>query len=153
RADAHLVTTGLGPVYDGIGHLLTTPEDLVPAIAMALYAGLRGPRAGRRALFLLPPAWLLGGLVGLWMPATIAFPFATISFLALGVLVALDLSLPAWGVAGLAIALGLAHGFMNGAAFAGAGSGVRGLIGIAFALFVVVALASALVVGLERPWK
>lgn len=24
---AHLVTTGMGPVYDGIGHLLLTPED------------------------------------------------------------------------------------------------------------------------------
>ena len=138
RADAHLVTTGLGPVYDGIGHLLTTPEDLVPALALALYAGLRGPRAGRRALFLLPPAWLLGGLVGLRSPMTIAFPLAAISFLVLGILVALDL---------------LADGFLNGAALAGADSGVRGLIGIAVALFVVVALAAALVVALERPWK
>jgi hypothetical protein len=42
NAAAHLVTTGMGPVYDGIGHLLLTPEDLVPALAMALYAGLRG---------------------------------------------------------------------------------------------------------------
>ena len=42
NAAAHLVTTGMGPVYDGIGHLLLTPEDLVPAVAMALYAGLRG---------------------------------------------------------------------------------------------------------------
>ena len=28
-AEAHLVTTGLGPVYDGLGHLLVTPEDLL----------------------------------------------------------------------------------------------------------------------------
>jgi len=153
RADAHLVTTGLGPVYDGIGHLLTTPEDLVPALALALYAGLRGPRAGRRALFLLPPAWFLGGLVGLRSPMTIAFPLAAISFLVLGILVALDLPLPVWAVAAIAIAIGLAHGFLNGAALAGADSGVRGLIGIAVALFVVVALAAALVVALERPWK
>ena len=32
-AAAHLVTTGMGPVYDGIGHLLLTPEDLVALIA------------------------------------------------------------------------------------------------------------------------
>ena len=38
---AHLVTTGLGPVYDGIGHLVMTPKDLIPALAIALFAGLR----------------------------------------------------------------------------------------------------------------
>ena len=47
-AAAHLVTTGMGPVYDGIGHLLLTPEDLVPVLALALYAGLRGAADGRR---------------------------------------------------------------------------------------------------------
>ena len=36
-ASAHLVTTGLGPVYDGIGHLVMTPEDLIPALAIALF--------------------------------------------------------------------------------------------------------------------
>jgi hypothetical protein len=54
EAMAHLVTTGMGPVYDGIGHLLLTPEDLVPALAMALYAGLRGKAPGRRADLRLP---------------------------------------------------------------------------------------------------
>lgn len=153
RAEAHLVTTGLGPVYDGIGHLLASPEDLIPALALALCAGLRGPRSGRRALFLLPPAWLAGGLVGLSMPGSASFPVPAISFLALGVLVAADLPLPAWAVAALATGLGVAHGFMNGAALAGAGSGVRGLIGIAAALFVVVALVLGAVVALQRPWK
>ncbi len=52
-AGAHLVTTGMGPVYDGIGHLLLTPEDLIPAMAVALYAGLRGKDPGRQTLFLL----------------------------------------------------------------------------------------------------
>ena len=56
-ASAHLVTTGLGPVYDGIGHLVMTPEDLIPAPAIALFAGLRGATPGRRAFFVLPLAW------------------------------------------------------------------------------------------------
>ena len=56
EAAAHLVTTGMGPVYDGIGHLLLTPEDLIPVFAIALYAGLRGRTPGRRALFFLPLA-------------------------------------------------------------------------------------------------
>ena len=153
RAEAHLVTTGLGPVYDGIGHLLASPDDLIPVAALALYAGLRGPKPGRRALFLLPPAWLAGGLCGLVVRGAPSFPVSALSFLALGALIASDLPLPAWAVALLAVALGLAHGFMNGVAFAAAGAGVRPLLGIAATLFAVVALIAAAVITLEHPWK
>ena len=34
---AHLVTSGLGPVYDGILHLFSTPEDLLPVLALSLH--------------------------------------------------------------------------------------------------------------------
>jgi hydrogenase/urease accessory protein HupE len=153
RADAHLVTTGLGPVYDGIGHLLLTPEDLVPALALALYAGLRGPRAGRRALFTLPAAWLAGGLAGLRMSAPVGLPLATISFLLLGVLVAADLDLSDRAIAAIAAGLGLVHGFLDGAGLSGAASGALGLVGITVALFVGVALATACVVAIEHSWK
>ena len=80
-AAAHLVTTGMGPVYDGVGHLLLTPEDLVPVFALSLYVGLRGPASGRRALFLLPIVWLVGGLLGTLMGSEPAFPAAAGSFL------------------------------------------------------------------------
>lgn len=150
-AAAHLVTTGMGPVYDGIGHLLLTPEDLVPAIAFALFAGLRGAAEGRRAMFLLPVAWLTGGLIGLRVSATPAFPVPAASFMVLGTLVAADLRLPANGVAVLAVVLGLVHGVLNGTALR-QGAGGLGLLGIMAALFVLVALASAFVVSLERPW-
>ena len=39
---AHLMTTGLGPFYDGLAHLFVTPEDLLPVLALSLAAGLRG---------------------------------------------------------------------------------------------------------------
>ena len=39
--EAHLVTTGLGPYYDGIGHLLITPQDLLPLLALA-FLGFTG---------------------------------------------------------------------------------------------------------------
>ena len=39
--EAHLVTTGLGPVYDGIGHLVLSPEDWVPVLALGLFVGLK----------------------------------------------------------------------------------------------------------------
>jgi hypothetical protein len=39
----------MGPIYDGLLHFLTSPEDLVPVLALALFAGLRGVRYGREA--------------------------------------------------------------------------------------------------------
>src|SRR5215467_5523690 len=56
RADAHLNSTGMGPVYDGMLHFVLSPEDLIPVLALALLAGLRGAPYGRRALFALPIA-------------------------------------------------------------------------------------------------
>lgn len=151
RADAHLVTTGLGPVYDGIGHLLLTPEDLVPILALALYAGLRGARAGRFALFVLPVAWLAGGLLGLRFGGATSAPLPALSFILLGLIVAADAKLPDAAVAALACGLGLVHGFLNGPALSGTGPGALGLVGIAAVGFVMIALASALVVSLKAP--
>ena len=94
-ARAHLVTTGLGPLYDGITHFLVSFEDLLPVIAMSLLAGLNGPQAGRRALFVLPVAWLLGGLAGYAAGVAPAGAWLTaVSALVLGALVAADRRLP-----------------------------------------------------------
>ena len=150
-ASAHLVTTGMGPVYDGIGHLLLTPEDLVPVLALALYAGLRGASQGRRALFLLPLAWFAGGLGGLMVNGLPSSPISALSFLILGVLVAADLPMGPNAVSALVTGLGLIHGFFNGAALKD-GAGTPGLLGIMAMIFVLVALASAFVVSLRRPW-
>jgi hydrogenase/urease accessory protein HupE len=151
RAAAHLVTTGMGPVYDGIGHLLLTPEDLVPVLAIALYAGLRGAVAGRRTMFLLPFAWFVGGLAGSAVNAATSIPIPAISFVVLGGLVAADLCMPAAAVSGLAIVLGLIHGFLNGTALKD-GASTIGLLGVMTMLFVLVTLASALVVSFRKPW-
>ena len=151
-AEAHLVTTGLGPVFDGIGHLFLTLEDLLPALALALFAGLRGASAGRWALFLLPAAWLAGGMIGLITGAGLPTWVTVASFLILGGLVAADARLTRRWLVALAIVLGLLHGSMNGAAMAEARLGLLGLLGITAAVFVLVALAAGLVVSLRRPW-
>jgi len=151
NAAAHLVTTGMGPVYDGIGHLLLTPEDLVPALAVALYAGLRGRAPGRRALFFFPLAWLIGGFIGLAANTMPTFPVSAFSFLLVGILIAADLRLPDNAFTVLAIAVGIMHGFFNGIALK-AGLGGLGLLGIMSALFVLVAIVSAFVVSLKPPW-
>lgn len=152
-AHAHLVTTGLGPVYDGISHLFLSFDDLLPVVAMALLAGLNGPTAGRRALFTLPAAWLAGGVAGsLSAAAFLPAGVPALSFLALGILTAADLTLAPAVVTALALALGLVHGWLNGAAIVAAGREASGLVGISSAIFVLVALISARVVSLQRPW-
>ncbi len=150
-AAAHLVTTGMGPVYDGIGHLLLTPEDLVPAMAVALYAGLRGKEPGRRALFFFPLAWLIGGFAGLLVNYNPGYSLSVLSFLLLGALIAADLRMPAHIFTLLAVAVGAMHGFFNGIAMR-SGPGVSGLLGIAATLFVLVAIGSAVVVSLQATW-
>jgi hydrogenase/urease accessory protein HupE len=148
---AHLVTTGLGPVYDGIGHLVMTPEDLVPALAIALFAGLRGAAPGRHALFVLPLAWFVGGLLGVFVEGLPTMPVAGISFLILGVLVAADLNLSQRLFTAVVIVVGLVHGLLNGVALKES-AGILGLIGIMATLFVIVAIVSATIVSLKKPW-
>lgn len=150
-AAAHLVTTGMGPVYDGIGHLLLTPEDLVPVIAVALLAGLRGKNSGRQALFFLPVAWLAGGFAGLMTNGEPIIVMPAFSFLILGGLIAADLRLPDNITTAVVTAVGLTHGFYNGTAMAG-GPRVSGLLGIAAILFTLIAIVSAFVVSLQAAW-
>ena len=151
--DAHLVTTGLGPVYDGIGHLLVTPHDLIAVVTLCLLAGLRGPTHARRVLFWLPLVWFLAGsIVGSWFDGFGTLPFAAISFIVLGLLVAADVRINPLGISVLAIVLGTFHGLDNGVAMR-AGARLMGLGGITVALFVVVAISSAIVLSQQRPWN
>ena len=151
-AEAHLVTTGLGPVYDGLLHFALTPEDLVPALALALLAGLRGAAHGRRALFVLPAAWLLGGLLGLAAHGGMRPALTSISFVLLGALVAADARLPLYATTMLAALLGLFHGYLNGTAMAQPGLGTLGLLGIGVAVFTLVAVAASFVAPLRAAW-
>jgi urease accessory protein len=149
---AHLNTTGMGPVYDGLMHFVLSPEDLVPVLALALFAGLRGTAYGRRALFVLPAAWLLGGLIGLAAPTSVTPILTSFSFLLFGGLVAADAKLSLRAITALAALLGLVHGFLNGTAMGQPGVGAVALLGLVCAVFVIVALTTAFVVSLRWPW-
>ncbi|MEN8751194.1 MAG: HupE/UreJ family protein [Desulfobacterales bacterium] len=152
-ADAHLVSTGLGPIYDGISHVLLSMDDLLPILAMALLAGLNGPVAGRRTLFALSVSWLAGGLFGYWsglnfLPGAIV----CVSFLVLGGLTAADRRLSPNLVMALAVCLGVSHGWLNGVAISQAKLDILGLAGITATIFVLVALVSAGVVSIRINW-
>jgi hydrogenase/urease accessory protein HupE len=152
RVEAHLNSTGMGPVYDGLLHFLLSPEDLIPVVALALFAGLRGAAYGRRALFVLPSAWLFGGLVGLSSTTNANTIVAAISFLLLGGLVAADAQLSLRATTVIAALLGLVHGYLNGAGMGQPGVGAVALVGLVFIVFVLVAFCAAFVVRLRWPW-
>jgi hydrogenase/urease accessory protein HupE len=152
-AEAHLNATGMGPVYDGLAHFAMSPDDLVPVLALALLAGLNGADAARRALFVLPAAWLAGCLLGMNTPAVDAgSAWAAINFLILGGLVVADAKLSPRVLTALAVVLGLAHGYPNGSGLGRSGQSFVAMLGLTSAAFVTIALASAFVVRLRAHW-
>ncbi|MFO1393804.1 MAG: HupE/UreJ family protein [Steroidobacteraceae bacterium] len=152
-AEAHLNSTGMGPVYDGLSHFAMSPDDLVPVLALALLAGLRGADAARRALIALPAAWLTGCLLGMNAPAVhVGSAWAALNFLVLGGLVVADAKLSPRVLAALAVVLGLAHGYLNGSGLGRSGQAFVAVLGLASAVFVTIALVSAFVVRLRAHW-
>lgn len=152
-ADAHLVSTGFGPFYDGVTHLALSPDDLLAVLAIAPLSGLCGARHVRAVLFTLPTAWVVAGWLGLRRAMEVSAPVAnTLSFLVVGALVAADRKWSWSLVVGLALALGLLHGFLNGTAMAQAAGGVMALVGMATTIFVIVAIVAGLVVSLRAAW-
>ena len=153
-AQAHLVNSGLGPFYDGALHLLMSPGDLLGLIAISLLAGLRGPKAGRWTVVALPVAWLVAGVVGLQTSLTVELVWlGTLSFLVLGVLVALDAKVSPVLLACLAAAYGGLHGLLNGSTLAATGASTSTLFGIVMAAWMLALLTTAAVVPLRAMWS
>ena len=80
-----------------------------------------------------------------------ALPVSAISFFILGVLVAADLKLSQKTFAAIVVVVGFVHGVLNGVALK-EGAGILGLLGIMATLFVIVAIVSAFIVSLRKPW-
>jgi hypothetical protein len=149
-ASAHLVSSGLGPVYDSVLHLLMSPEYLALVLGVAIWSGLKGARHGRWALFVLPAAWLVGAFVG---PAAVGIPASIIVAIAcvgLGGLIAADLSLPLSATIAVAASIGFFAAAMHAAAESS--SHLPGLLGVTAAIFVLMALVSSLIVPVRILW-
>lgn len=152
-AHAHLVQTGFGDFYDGIAHVAATPADLLVVLALALLAGQRGTGAARYAVLALPAAWFAGGIVGAHWPSVAAMPLlTTLSFATTGALVALNARVRDAGVAALAIAAGILHGFANGATMTPADVGYLAMGGAVSAIFFLTVVVSAHVTALPAGW-
>ncbi|OWW04596.1 hypothetical protein ATY81_00995 [Rhizobium sp. R72] len=152
-ASAHLVDTGLGPVYDGIAHFSMSPEAILPVVALGVLAGLRGLAHARIAVLFLPLAWTAFGLVGMRLgPLAINPAYEGLPLLILGCLAAADVKIPAWTTVSLAILLGSFEGFIFGSAYAAGRDGLSAIIGSAGLVFVLIALVSAAVLKAKWDW-
>ena len=108
---------------------------------------------GRRALFTLPLAWLLGSLVGLNAAASSSGTLgAALWFMFMGSLVLANarISLPV--TTGLAALLGLFHGALNGSGLGLSLPAVIATLGVAAGVFVLVAVVAAFISQLRAHW-
>jgi urease accessory protein len=150
-ADAHLVSTGAGPFYDGTAHFFLTFEEILPVIALSLFAGLRGPRYGRWMIIVLPLCWIIGGILGLSKNVPLStFNIAGFVMLITGALLATDSKLSIKLVIGITALFGLLLGFLNGIGMQN--GSILEIIGSATAAFIIAVLCAALAVALNHGW-
>ncbi len=156
HAEAHLVSTGLGPVVDGVGHFVLSPEEVLSVIALALLAGLRGPPAVRAMIWTLPLAWIIGGLAGVWVARDELWSYVppALLLIALGVCVAVDRPMKGRILVTVGALTGVVLGFLDGIAMSGAGAGTAllHLGGVVLAVGAIVAVPAALVAWLHQSW-
>lgn len=152
-SDAHLVTTGAGPFYDGSAHFFVTFGEILPVIALSLFAGLRSTRSARWTLAILLLGWVSGGFIGrFFLVSETPFAFQAILLLGTGILLASDWkisSLSTWIISGvIAISLGI----WNGSAMEAAGGGMLAVLGSAVSALIVAVFSMALAVKLSEGW-
>ena len=98
-------------------------------------------------------AWLLGGLLGLTVAASNGNAIlSALWFLLLGGLLAADAKLSLRAITALAALLGIYHGYLNGTGMGEFETAAVALLGLVFAVFVLIALSAAFVVRLRAHW-
>jgi hypothetical protein len=153
-AAAHLVTTGLGPFYDGMLHQAASLPDMLAVAALALLAGSAGARQARAVVLTLPIAWLAAGAIVLLLPIHGDKTWLEIAALiGLGGALAAAYAPSPYVAAGLAIAVAFLSAIADAAsADATPAPGLAGLAGAALVLFVFSTLVAALAFSLKPAW-
>lgn len=150
---AHLTPTGYGPWGDGMARLLLQPTELLLVIALVLLAVQSGRASADRVLWLLPLTWLLGGLIGLNLPAELLQAVACTAVLAAtGLLVALGVRLRARVLLPLVALLAAAFALVAGSALAGHSGALQALLGETVAIAVLATLLSQLLAPPHPRW-
>lgn len=154
-ANAHLMATGMGPVFDGISHFGLSPEDFLPAIALGVFAGLRGPAHSRLSLASIALFWLAGGMAAMMGFALSDLVLSSITaalFMLIGILLAANVSLPPLLCAGLGAGLGLVRGMADMSGVEESVVHILSLLGMTASVFSIFAIAASLTIPLKRVW-
>jgi len=154
-AQAHLVVTGMGPLYDGVSHFALSPEDFLPVIALGFFAGLRGPRHARSLSWMIPVSWFVGGILAtmtLTPPAITLSATTAVLFLLAGGLLAANPELSIAACVGLGATLGIVRGMADLAEASNDRAHLLTLLGMCVAIFLVSALAASVTLPLRRLW-
>lgn len=154
-ASAHLMATGMGPVFDGISHFGLSPEDFLPVIALGFFAGLRGPAHSRMSLGAVTLAWFAGGLAamsGFALPDLALSSLTAALFMLIGILLAANIGLPTALCAFLGASLGLVRGMADLSGVEESITHALSLLGMTASVFAVFAIAASLTIPLKRLW-
>lgn len=147
-AHAHLVQSGLGSFYDGLLHPLVSVGELLPLLALALWAGLRGAGHARWLVLSVPLAWLAGyELAGPSPPGRAVLLAVAAAGVVLGLLAAANARVPRAWLLTAGILVGLAHGFALGAESSGLGA-----LGSALTVGCLLAILAGEVAALRVEW-
>jgi hydrogenase/urease accessory protein HupE len=154
-AQAHLVTSGAGPFFDGVAHFFVSLDDLLVVVAFSLLSGLLGKTAARGLVLVLPLAWFVGMVLGLSLADWIDGSGWATSFTLLvgGLLLSLSPKLPTWGIVTVAGLIGLLHGSWNGAAMRATETSAIASLGIVTAAGIVALVLSATAVSVKQSWQ
>jgi hypothetical protein len=151
---AHLAPTGLGPWGDGMARLFLEPTELLLVIALVLLGVQSGRPCTDRLPLLLPLAWLLGGLIGLQLPAELLQAMAcTAVVAAAGLLVALGVRLRARVLLPSVALLATGFALVAGSALAGHPGALAALLGETVAIAVLTTLLGQLLATPHPRWR
>lgn len=151
-AQAHLAASGMGPLYDGVGHFALSPEDVLPVLALGLYVGLRGPAVARWTTATLGLAWLAGGALGFTAtPSPVALLAVSAGLLlVVGGLLAANAPAPPWIGPACGVAVGVVRGCAGVQGLDPSGPHLVAALGMATTAAVLLALAASMTLPLKR---
>jgi hydrogenase/urease accessory protein HupE len=151
---AHLTPTGFGPWTAGMARLFLEPTELLLVIALVLLAAQSGRSCTHRLPFVLPFAWLPGGLIGLHLSAQLLQSVACTAVVAVtGLLVALGVRLRALVLLPSVVLLASGFGLVAGSALAGHPGALAALLGETVAIAALTSLLGQLLAPPHPRWR
>jgi len=152
RALAHPMK-GVGDFYAGMLHPMTAIECILPMVALSPLAGQQNRKTAIGILISFPLASVVGALLGLSIPVPHSVAIINTAAMALlGILVAINPTLPFQVSVGLSAILGLTIGWANAGELTTGASPYRFIPGLALAGLLVVTHGIGLVRRLDVPW-